>query len=176
MISFKEGDTVVYPGHGAAKISRIIKKDIAGIGHSFYELKFLRESAVILVATQNAKKVGLRHPSNKDVVKVVLKTISTSLKYEDHSVRSWSKRNKKYQGYIKSGSLFDIAQIYSDLGFVSKKRTLFFSEKRILNLVERLLSEEVSMSYEIEPAIALEEIRQLCYSYKDLAYFESKYQ
>jgi CarD family transcriptional regulator len=161
---FSCSEKVVYPGHGVAKVNRIIEKKIAGNKASFFELKFLSKDMTILVPVNNAISVGIRRLSSKERIDTICKMISepmSMLPQQDVVVTNWNKRNKEYQGKLRTGDLQEICKIYKDLHYMSIQKDLSFGEKTLLQQTESLLSEEIAIVKNISEDDATEHLRFL---------------
>ena len=161
MLSLNE--KVVYPGHGVAQINRIIEKKIATQTTPFYELKFLNKDMTILVPVSNAKSVGIRRLSSNEGINRIFKMLTQPIQYIHHEtvVTNWNKRNKEYQGKLRTGDLGEICTIYRDLRHVETQKELSFGEKNLLNQTEALLVEEIAIVKKIGKEKAIEQIRSL---------------
>lgn len=162
---FRCYENVVYPGHGVARISRIVEKKIGGVLTTFYELVFLSKEVTVLVPTENASVVGLRSLSSPESVEVVFSILAQPSSYErcpEFSASSWNKRNKGYQLKLRTGSLQELSEIYRDLRIVEEHKPLSFGEKNLLSQAEALLVEEISLVKKIEQDAVAEKLRN-CY-------------
>src|SRR5690348_1952666 len=100
---FNLDDKVVYPGHGVAKISRIVEKMVGGAATCFYELEFLNKEMTILVPMYSLTSVGIRKLSSCENINAMFKLLAeppAKLNYE-LTASNWNKRNKEYQGKIR---------------------------------------------------------------------------
>src|SRR5579864_9055232 len=99
MAQFSCHEKVVYPGHGVAVIDRIVEKTIAGRVSRFFELRFISKDMTILVPTENAVDVGVRHLSSAEYINSIFKKLSQPaiIKNNDSAVSNWNERNKEYQ-------------------------------------------------------------------------------
>lgn len=162
---FALNEKVVYPGHGVAKISRIVEKSIGNDKVLFYELTFVNKDMTILVPILNSENAGVRCLSSKDSIQDLLKIFLEPLKrvqnYEFNST-NWNKRNKEYLTKLRIGSLKGILEIYRDLSFVSTYKELSFGEKNLFMQTENLLIEEISLVRNLDRKIVEEELRSLC--------------
>ncbi len=143
---FARNEKVVYPGHGVAIISAVIEKKIAGRTLQFFELRFLNKDMTILVPTDNALAVGIRTLSSTEYINDIFKVLSQPViaKHLDAAVSNWNKRNKEYQGKLRTGNLLEISAIYRDLRHT-----------------ESLLVEEISIVKKIEVADAANHLKEL---------------
>ena len=96
MHMFSLHEKVVYPGHGVAKINRIIKRKIAGKTTSFFELGFLNKDMTILVPVDNVASVGIRCLCSQEKITDIFKMLSEPVNYVHNETvtTNWNKRNK----------------------------------------------------------------------------------
>lgn len=160
---FARNEKVVYPGHGVAVINAIIEKKIAGKLSQFFELRFLNKDMTILIPTNNAIEVGVRPLSSADRINDIFKKLSQPVVIKNHEtvISNWNKRNKEYQGKLRSGDLLEIGAIYRDLKHIEHYKELSFGEKNLLQQTESLLVEEISIVNNLEADRAAECIRGL---------------
>jgi CarD family transcriptional regulator len=143
-------DMVVYPAFGVARLTREVVKKIDKEEIFFYELNFINKDVKILIPKDNINSVGLRNLNDKDYIEDLLKGFFMAYSdswLNDISLTSWNRRTKDYQSKIRCGNMKDIAKIYRDLKNIEKNKILSFGEKAILNQVEELLCEEISIVY-----------------------------
>ncbi len=160
---FKLNEKVVYPGHGVAKISRIVEKKVAGHDTSFFELEFINKDMTILVPLQSLTSVGIRRLSSNENIHAIFKLLSepvVKLNYE-LTASNWNKRQKEYQCKIRTGNIGEICKIYKDLKFIATQKELSFGEKNLLNQTELLLVEEISLVTQVVHEKAVEHLRSL---------------
>lgn len=161
-------EKVIYPGHGVAKINRLIKKQVSGKEVTFYELTFLSKEVTVLVPTDNAKLIGLRALSASEEIKNAFNKLKFSLKKSNKNEFvsiNWNKRNKEYQLKLRSGSFPDLLEIYKDLRYLSSYKELSFGEKNLLQQTETLLVEEISIVEDMAYEKVVEQLRLLCSSH-----------
>ena len=115
---FKLGDKAVYPAHGVGVIERIENKEISGTIFSFYVMRILDSDMTIMVPTGNVQNVGLRRLITGDKVDKVYKIFQKKDVVIDTS--TWNRRYRDYMEKIKTGSVFEIAEVMRDL-YVLKK-------------------------------------------------------
>ena len=142
---FKVGDLAVYPAHGVGVIERIENRKISGCQEDFFVMRILENNMIIMIPSSNAENVGLRQIINRNEV---LKVYSI-LKERDMSVdgsQTWNRRYRDYMDKIKSGSVFEIAEVYRDLSTVQKDKELSFGERKMLDTARSLLVKEISLA------------------------------
>ena len=151
---FKTGDLAVYPAHGVGKIERIETKSIGGKKQDFYIMRILENDMKILIPINNAEAVGLRQLIDSgDVPRVyeILKTREVSV-----NGGTWNRRYREYMEKIKTGSIYELAEVLRDLTVLKGDKELSFGERKMLDTARTLLLKELS----IVRAIGEEEIEE----------------
>lgn len=141
---FKVGDKVVYPGHGVGEITEQKSTSIGGSEQSFFAITIIESGMKIMVPVKQAESVGLRKVADKKTVERVYEILKDRNFKID--TQTWNRRFREYSTKIKSGSLFEIAQVLRDLAVLSSDKELSFGEKKMLDLAQSLLVSEVSIS------------------------------
>ncbi len=159
---FSLHEKVVYPGHGVARINKVVEKKIGGKTAQFFELTFLNKDMTVLVPMNNATSVGIRRLSSAENISDVFKVLAEPADgCHDTTATNWNKRNKEYQCKLRSGNLQEICKIYRDLKHISVQKELSFGEKALLSQTEALLVEEISIVKNVEEDQAVEQLRSL---------------
>jgi CarD family transcriptional regulator len=157
---FHVGDLAVYPAHGVGEIQAIESRVINGEKHDFYIMKVLENGMVIMIPLSNVDSVGLRDIiSKKDVVKVydVMKSRKDGL--PDN--QTWNRRYREYMDKIKTGSLFDVAEVFRDLFLLKLTKDLSFGERKLYDTAQILLVRELSTAKNTDEDTILSEIESL---------------
>ena len=137
---FNIGDKIVYPMHGAGIIESIEEKDLAGEKHSYYVLKMPGEVKV-MVPVDKAKEIGVRDIIDKETAGSVIKVFDNEEVQEDPN---WNRRYRENMEKMKSGDIYDIANIVRTLSFKQKEKGLSTGDKKmLLNAKQILISELV---------------------------------
>lgn len=141
---FQVGDKAVYPVHGVAEVMAVEKRDIGGAQTSVYILKIFETGLKIMVPTANAGSVGLREliPSKQ------VKEVYAILKSRDvpRDTQTWNRRYREYMEKIKTGSVFEIAEVLRDLSVLRGTKDLSFGERRMLETARSLLVKEIAIA------------------------------
>jgi CarD family transcriptional regulator len=143
-IEFKVGDKAVCPAQGVAEVAEIVNKEIAGVEQSFYVLKIVDSNMKVMIPTTNAASVGLRGLVTEREIKVILSIIGETPPAHDN--RTWNRRYRGFMEKIKTGNLFDIAEVFRDLSLLKDGKTLSFGERRMLELAKNLIVKEMAIS------------------------------
>ena len=144
MIEFKIGDKAVYPAQGVAKVVGIDTKEINGTVISFYVLKVLDSEMQILVPKDKADQVGLRAVATDEEVDEVFDILREQDVHIDK--QTWNRRYRGFMEKIKTGSLFEVAEVFRDLYRLKSTKTLSFGERRMLDTAKNLIVKELSVA------------------------------
>ena len=140
---FEVGDKVVYPGHGVGQIETIEAKSIAGTEQQFFGITIIESGMKVLVPVAQAPSIGLRRVVDRKAVDEVY----AILKRRDIRIdtQTWNRRFREYSLKLKTGSVFEIAEVMRDLSVLSSDKELSFGEKKMFDTAENLLVAEVAI-------------------------------
>ncbi len=144
MLQFKVGNKVVYPAQGVAEVIGVETKEIGGRLTSFYLLRIVNSDMRILVPTDKAQQVGLREVASATEVEEVLDILREKEVHLDK--QTWNRRYRGFMEKIKTGSLYEVAEVYRDLYRLKNTKTLSFGERRMLDTAKGLIVKELSIS------------------------------
>src|SRR4026208_1438007 len=140
-VTFQAGDKVIYPNHGLGVVERIEEKTILGTTCGFYHLKIVANQTTVLGPLTNADEVGLRRAiTDTDVDRLFGRLCDGQI--DDH--QNWKGRFKDNSDKMRSGSIFDMADVLKSLTFLARSKSLSFREKRMLDRARALIVTEVS--------------------------------
>jgi CarD family transcriptional regulator len=142
--TFRVGDLAVYPAHGVAQIVGVETREISANKQTFYILKILENGMKIMIPTRNAGAVGLRELIRADEVDEVF----AILKSREVAVegQTWNRRYREYMEKIKTGSVFEIAEVLRDLSVLRLTKELSFGERKMLDTARGLLLKELAIA------------------------------
>jgi CarD family transcriptional regulator len=157
---FNIGDLVVYPAHGVGRINSIENRMVNGEEHDFYIMKVIENAMVIMIPTWNVDQVGLRNVIGK---KETVKVYDVLKKDREPSTdkQTWNRRHKEYMDKIKTGSIYDVAEVFRDLTILKLTKDLSFGERKLFDTAQTLLISELSTARETDQDTILSEIETL---------------
>lgn len=144
MLQFQIGDKAVYPAQGVAEIVGIEEKEISGKIQRFYCLRILDTDMRILVPVDKADQVGLREVVHQDQIQEVYDILREKEVHIDK--QTWNRRYRGFMEKIKTGSLFEVAEVFRDLYRLKNTKTLSFGERRMLDTARSLIVKELSVA------------------------------
>src|SRR2546422_10143635 len=151
-VTFEVGDKVIYPNHGLGIVERIEEKTILGTTCGFFHLRIVANDTTVLVPVSNVDGVGLRKAITDEEVERLFFLLSDG-KIDNH--QNWKGRFKDNSDKMRTGSIYDMADVLKSLTFLSKSKSLSFREKRMLDRAKALIISEISEVIR-EKALAVE--------------------
>jgi CarD family transcriptional regulator len=157
---FKVGDLAVYPAHGVGRIEAIETKVVNGEEHDFYIMKIIENAMVIMIPTWNVESVGLRDViQKKDIPKIF--EVMRSRQEQPIDNQTWNRRYREYMEKIKTGSLFEVAEVFRDLSLLKTTKDLSFGERKLYDTAQNLLVKELSTAKNKNEKAIIKEIDAL---------------
>jgi len=145
---FSVGNLAVYPAHGVGIIERIESHEISGLIQDFYVMRILDNDMLIMIPTCNVNNVGLRGI----IGEMDVPRLYSILERRDTPIdnQTWNRRYRDYMDKIKTGSVFEVAEVYRDLLILRLEKDLSFGERKLLDTARSLLVKEISLAQEVE--------------------------
>lgn len=139
---FNIGDKVVYPMHGAGVIQDIEEKNILGEKTAYYIIKMPGEVKV-MVPTAKAEEIGMRNIIDGETASKVFQVLETD---STEMALNWNKRYRDNMEKMKSGDIYEIADVVRNLSFKQKERGLSTGEKKMLLNAKQILVSELTLA------------------------------
>lgn len=157
---FKVGDLAVYPAHGVGRIEAIETKVVNGEEHDFYIMKIIENAMVIMIPTWNVASVGLRDLIHKKEIPKIF-DVMRSRQEQAIDNQTWNRRYREYMEKIKTGSLFEVAEVFRDLSLLKLTKDLSFGERKLFDTAQNLLVKELSTARNTTEKVIIKEIDAL---------------
>lgn len=138
---FNVGDYIVYPMHGAGTIDAIEEKDILGQKQAYYIIKMPGEVKV-MIPTAQAEKVGIRGIIDKAGAGKVFDILGED---ETQTESNWNKRYRENMDKMKTGDIYEVADVVRNLSFKQKEKGLSTGEKKMLTNAKQILVSELAL-------------------------------
>lgn len=143
---FNVGDKVVYPMHGAGVIESIEEKAILDERQSYYIIKMPGEVKV-MVPTAKAEEIGVRSIIDKGQAEKVIKILEQE---STEMSMNWNKRYRDNMEKMKTGNIYEVADIVRNLSFKQKEKGLSTGEKKMLLNAKQILVSELVLAEQKE--------------------------
>ncbi|MDB4941815.1 MAG: CarD-like transcriptional regulator [Labilithrix sp.] len=143
-VKFKVGDKAVYPAQGVAEVIKIEERDIGGSRQQFYVLRIMDTDRKIMVPVTNATAVGLRNVINDaEIVEIFDILKERTIAFDN---QTWNRRYRGFMDKIKTGSIYDVAEVLRDLYRLKTDKQLSFGERRMLDTARGLIVKEIAIA------------------------------
>ena len=139
-IDFSVGDNVVYPHHGAGKVVKKEDKEILGETRQYLTIKILHNDMTVMVPCENAGKAGLRRVIDEETVKKVLAVLSADV---SEMPKNWNRRFKHNRDKIKTGDIYELAEVVRNLAVREQDKGLSTGEKQMYTRAKKILASEM---------------------------------
>jgi len=137
------GDKIVYPMHGAGSIEAIEEHDILGKRQRYYVLALSSGDMKLMIPLHQVAEVGLRAVIAEDEIPQVAAVIQD---VPDRALQNWNKRLNMNMAKIKSGCIFQVAEVVRNLAAQEQEKRLSTGERRLLETAKQILSSEIALA------------------------------
>ena len=151
-MTFKVGDRVVYPHHGAAIISRKEQRTDFGEKTEYLVLQMAHGELTLSVPVDKAEDVGMRPPISEEDVDDLFQLLA---KKDVREPANWSRRFKNHQEKLKSGDVYQVAEVVRNLALRENNKGLSAGEKSMLTKAQSVLVSELSFALDVSEDDAL---------------------
>ena len=156
---FKIGDKAVYPAQGVTEIMGIESMEIGGMQQNFYVLRVMDTDKKIRIPINKVNAVGLRPVIHGEEVEEVYEILrERPVKFDQ---QTWNRRYRRYLEKIKTGSVYDVAEVLRDLYLLRFDKNLSFGERKMLDTARGLLVKELSIAKDAEEDAVEEELENM---------------
>jgi CarD family transcriptional regulator len=146
-INYKVGDKVVYPHHGAGKVLKKEKKEILGDRREYLTIKILHNDMTVMVPSESAGRAGLRRVIGEEEVERVLTVLRGDMSVMP---KNWNRRFKHNRDKMKTGDVFELAEVVRNLGIRDFEKGLSTGEKQMFTRAKKILASELMYALDME--------------------------
>ncbi len=146
-IEFECGDNVVYPHHGAGQVLKKESRTMFGQERVYLEIKILHNDMTVMVPSENAAKAGLRRVIDEETVKKVLAVLSDEV---SEMPKNWNRRFKHNRDKIKTGDIYELAEVVRNLAVREHQKGLSTGEKQMFTRAKKILASELMYALEMD--------------------------
>ena len=150
---YEVGDKVVYPHHGAGKILRREMKEVLGQRREYLTIQILYNEMTVMVPTENADRAGLRKVIGEETVDEVLAVLRDD---GTQMPKNWNRRFKHNRDKIKTGDIFELAEVVRNLSIRDLDKGLSTGEKQMFGRAKKILASELMYARDMEEQEALD--------------------
>jgi CarD family transcriptional regulator len=137
--TFEEGDNVVYPHHGAGVVLKKETRELLGDERDYLTIKILHNEMTVMVPCENAHRAGLRRVIGEEDVKRVIAVLTGEV---SDMPKNWNRRFKYNREKIKTGDVFELAEVVRNLAIREWEKGLSTGEKQMYTRAKKILASE----------------------------------
>jgi CarD family transcriptional regulator len=136
---FEVGDNVVYPHHGAGVVAKREARDMMGESKDYLTIKILHNDMTVMVPADNAHRAGLRRVIDEEQVKRVIGVLTGEV---SDMPKNWNRRFKYNREKIKTGDVYELAEVVRNLAIREWEKGLSTGEKQMYTRAKKILASE----------------------------------
>jgi CarD family transcriptional regulator len=145
--NYKVGDHVVYPHHGAGKVMKKEVKELLGERREYLTIRILHNDMTVMVPCEKAGQVGLRNIIGENAVKKVLGVLTDDV---SAMPKNWNRRFKYNREKIKTGDIYELAEVVRNLAIREFEKGLSTGEKQMYIRARKILASELMYALEMD--------------------------
>lgn len=145
---FTIGDKIVYPMHGAGVIESIEEREILGERKRYYVMKMPVGDMKVMIPINNVGGIGIRGVIGRTDADEVFKSLEGKCMEQN---TNWNKRYRENMTKIKSGDVFEVADVVKSLVLRERSKGLSTGERKMLNSAKQILISELVLAKNMNP-------------------------
>ena len=142
---FQVGDNVVYPHHGAGVVKSRAPRKVLGEEREYLRIRILHNDMTVHVPCDQANAVGLRRVIDEDTVRKVLGVLEGPC---TDMPKNWNRRFKHNREKIKTGNIYELAEVVRNLATRENEKGLSTGEKQMFTRTKKVLASELMYALE----------------------------
>ncbi len=154
---FNIGEKIVYPMHGAGVIESVEEKEILGERRKYYIMRMPIGDMKVMIPLDQMDDIGIRKVIDSEEVKNVLNLLSSDT---TSMHKNWNRRYRANMDMIKSGDIYELADVVRNLTLMDKEKGLSTGERKMLSNARQILISEVVLVAELSEEEACELIEK----------------
>jgi CarD family transcriptional regulator len=115
-------------------------KEIFGKTREYLTIKILHNDMTVMVPTENAALAGLRRVIDEETVKKVLFVLRDDV---SEMPKNWNRRFKHNRDKIKTGDIYELAEVVRNLALRENEKGLSTGEKQMFMRAKKILASEL---------------------------------
>jgi len=141
------GDKVVYPHHGAGTIVKKEIREVLGDQREYLTIQILHNDMTVNVPCENVEKVGLRKVIDEESVALVVKALTGN---GTMMPKNWNRRFKHNRDKMKTGNIFELAEVVRNLSLRDHEKGLSTGEKQMFVKAKKILASELMYAKDMD--------------------------
>jgi CarD family transcriptional regulator len=137
---YEVGEKVVYPHHGAGTIVSRETRTVGEQEREYLTIKILHNDMTVTIPLDSAERVGLRKVIGEDTVDRVIEVLQGD---GTKMPKNWNRRFKHNRDKMKTGDIFEMAEVVRNLAQRDHEKGLSTGEKQMFSKAKRILASEL---------------------------------
>jgi CarD family transcriptional regulator len=158
---FDVGEKVVYPHHGAGTVVQKQNRTVMGQEREYLTIQIIHNDMVVNVPTENAERVGLRKVIDEEMVERVVEVLHGS---GTSMPKNWNRRFKYNRDKMKTGNIFELAEVVRNLSLREQEKGLSTGEKQMFVKAKKILASELMYAKDMDEDETADWLEQLLQS------------
>ncbi|SET72974.1 transcriptional regulator, CarD family [Natronincola peptidivorans] len=154
---FNIGDKISYPVHGAGIIEAIEEKEILGKSRKYYIMRIPLNNMKVMIPLDNVEDIGVRPVIGLKEVEEVIAVLSADV---TKMSQNWNRRYRANMDRIKSGDIYEVAEVVRNLTLRDREKALSTGERKILNNARQILLSEIILATDVTEEEAVDLIEK----------------
>jgi CarD family transcriptional regulator len=134
------------------------KKDVLGHVREYLTIKILHNDMTVMVPTDSASRAGLRRVIGESAVERVLSVLRDDI---SQMPKNWNRRFKHNRDKMKTGDIFELAEVVRNLAIRDFQKGLSTGEKQMFTRAKKILSSELMYALDMDESEAEEYLDDL---------------
>ncbi len=139
-MTFRVGDKIAHPLHGAGIIERTETRRISGVEREYLVLKIPVGDMDVMIPAETCEKVGVRSIIGMEELDQLYAAIPD---IEISVTANWNKRYRENMELIKSGDLLKVSSVIKGLMLRDQERGLSTGERKMLHSAKQIVLSEI---------------------------------
>ena len=157
-VMFNIGEKIVYPMHGAGVIKSIEEREILGEKRNYYIMKMPIGDMQVMIPLDQMEEIGIRKVIDFKEIKNVLDVLASET---TKMHKNWNRRYRANMELIKTGDIYEIAEVVRNLTLRDKEKGLSTGERKMLSNARQILISEIVLVAEISEEEAIDLIEEV---------------
>ena len=143
---FQVGDHVVYPHHGAGIVKSRAPRKAQGEEREYLKIRILHSDMTVHVPCDQASSVGLRRIIDEETMRKVMDVLEGPC---TDMPKNWNRRFKYNREKIKTGNIYELAEVVRNLAIREQDKGLSTGEKQMFTRAKKILASELMYALEM---------------------------
>lgn len=134
------GEKVAYPNQGVCLVEDFRSQNFGSLSISGYTLRVQHDNSTIFVPEKNAESIGIRPLICTEQCRKLIEVLGADF---EPFCGDWKARSREFAEKLRTGDVFQIADVLKMLTYLSHEKRLSFREQTLLEKSRFLIVSEI---------------------------------